>query len=414
MSTTSIEREVFCQLADAEIPVSVCSEEQGGAGCIGCRASSRRCVKCRVTAVIVDAKEGLCATCLERAKKKEPEVKPGLPGGSIVEALEDLTDELELIGTEGDVEALEAANANALAEDHDPESVFHRPKIMRQDQMLLAILCEHIQMRDEKNTVAAPIAILGARARLIPYEAEEVLRKLVAKGQIVQTDEAWSNIEILVDDIPKLFEALRVSSGGKHGRKGGPKLRILSTGAKSDVEALLPTIGEIYGMLFARHMMLDNEKVVSGAVPLLQLSFKTGAAIVIQFLEKLRDEGMIAQRDGWRSIILLTDVTEDTRPALGDKELSRLRANVARAKIRLRKGMGTAQVIGDVIDAIDESVTQLQDAHRTIGEKIISLQDVLVDLRLAKRLVEQADETAAQILPIATTLADNLEKSNIG
>lgn len=405
---------VHCQLAESEIPKSVCLEEQGDEGCRGCRASTRKCVKCGSSKGIADPKVGLCATCHGRALRSVTDLKIGLPGGSVADALEDLTNTIDLVGTDGDVEGLEAQNAKMLAEDNDPANVLARPKILQQGDTLLAILGEHIQEKNGERIVSAPIVVLRTRARLIAYEAEEALQKMISRGYVERVDRTWNTIRILATDIPELPGSFRASSGGSHaGKAGTPRPRILTVGSIIDVESTLPTVAEIYSELHRRHMVIDGEKIIRGAVPHLQLAFKVGSGMVQQFLERLQEEKRIAQKDGWRSIVLLSEEFEDERPALGDRQLSALRKSIARAKIRLKKGMGAAQAIGETVDAIEESLVGLRQAGGIIAEQITSLEAVLADLRKAKRQVDEADAIAEQVLPLATMLAENLETSGM-
>ncbi len=74
---------VYCQILTGAIPVELCNEEQGQAGCKGCDALSRKCEKCKKTSC-EDRATGLCGGCTEVTTgklqkcnrcKKRPQIK---------------------------------------------------------------------------------------------------------------------------------------------------------------------------------------------------------------------------------------------------------------------------------------------------------------------------------------------------
>lgn len=81
--------DVFCMMAYARIPASVCSQEQGGTSCRGCSAATRRCTKCGQLRGIVNARKGLCADC----DKAQPAQNDGIAG-----ALERMRSTIQDIG----------------------------------------------------------------------------------------------------------------------------------------------------------------------------------------------------------------------------------------------------------------------------------------------------------------------------
>ena len=405
---------VRCQLAADTIPVSLCFEEQGSNACRGCTAASRRCAVCGQANGIADPKAGVCETCQkvdERKARKSQKEEPVVSGRreNLDDALTLVREGLAEIG-QNDLTSLEMLSGAVRTHPKQSKPLVMSTKVHQIDA-LFALLCEHIVVRGGVNIISSPIATLMDRVRLLPQEAKIVLDKLVERGMITPQDDQYDCIQVLVDDLPETQQ--EVEEGQHSVKRSAPKLRdrpVLRSSTKPQEAMRIPTIGEVYAELLGRYREVAGERVVGGAIPFLQLKFKLSPQLSERVLERLREERLIDQRDGWRTVSLLADTIEDTRPAVGELVLSRLKERAARAKIRLRSGTSIGHILKTTIASLQETVQQLREVRERVQAQLEPLEHVLEELRVVRRELEDSEVSAKQALELTDKAAEALDQ----
>lgn len=400
-------------MAEGGIPVSLCYQEQGGRECHGCTATSRRCVECGQTNALAEPREGICAKCLVRLGTKPSDASPRLPGGSTSRAFERAVEAMEC-ETDLDLEALGAKLGKP--QEISAETELSPSRLVANPESVMPVLLEHLTERpDGLKVVTAPARVLSERARLLPHEAKLVLGALTERGFVKPLAEGWSEVEVLKTNTPVQTGSPVSAVEDKETRSAlvtDPR-RVLRTNTRpGSVENRIPTIAEVFAELQARYREISGERLVHGAVPMLQLRCRIGAPIVIRMLERLEAENLIEKRDGWRTVVLLADEVGDMRPALGDEVLARLRLSAARAKIRLRRGVGVRQMLEAAMTALEQSIGELRGVAEGVTSQIESLEGHLAELRMRYRALTEAMETAEQAVEISERATEAVEPSS--
>ena len=395
--------EVNCQIAEASIPVALCYQEQGTAACAGCMAVSRRCPECKRAGNMGEAKEGVCKDCLAKLRSKAGDARPSLPGGNVADALEETLDGLEDIAY-GDTSAISGGDESHPDAVRDLDTDALKKSRRAQDAgFLLAHLGPFIVERpDGSRLVTAAHAVLMEQARLMPDETSRAIELLVSRGLVERRGE--SDLIILTREIPQL--ASQSSAAGFTG--GAPKLTPLRlTGRVDDAKGRqIPTIEEIYAALEGRHRVVGEERLVTGAVPILQLELHVGAPVAIRMLERLQEETLVKPKDGWRTLVLLGEgEVHDSRAALKEETIIRMERSAAKARLIIRKGVLTKFAFVRALQALDESISELEAIGVQVASQVTALRAHREEVRQAELGYDEARAQSENAVEMTNPLA---------
>ncbi len=320
---------VRCRMVNDEIPTYVCEQEQGVPECRGCTSPNRRCTKCGKTRGIVNAADGLCETCTRADGNPATrtvvfEGTPDLAISSVLDRVRDIADSDPLpMKTPG------SAPQQTV--------VLPSPKFANDPVALYPILMEHGNERDGIWKVSSPIAILMKRFHLLRHEATRVLSALAEK-KLLRGETPWNEVILIktdgIEEIRAKIDRPRADStkGSSRGKpSAGPTAAATVPNLSRDTAQAKPlggevvngiaelpsmqpiaTYGELHTYLVTRSHDVRGERLVGGAVPALQIRFKLSAAQALESLGWLLANGHVQQKDGWRTIVLLSSKVESS------------------------------------------------------------------------------------------------------
>lgn len=334
---------VRCQIVHDDIPTDICSKEQNAEDCEGCHAPTRRCTACKKVRGIADAERGLCATCATAAGAISRTTSfDGTPDKAIAKVL----DRVRTLA----VSQTPDHENTPQAQSHESRESVLKPSPHLDDPLpLFHALMEHAALRGKEGIISAPISILMRRFHLLREEAVEALN-LLAKEGYFDGKEPWEKLLLnRMTDIKAIEARLETprgqqpyepaakkpmrqreakpspdSRGATHHKPKADQERkeVRPTTPKPDVITLpsskpLATYGEIYEYLQSRSHEVRDERVIGGALPLLQIRFKLNPSLARESLEWLERHGCVERKDEWRSIRLLSPPTQgaDDGPA---------------------------------------------------------------------------------------------------
>lgn len=439
---------VRCQMANDQVPATMCETEQGSRFCIGCTAPTRRCSNCHRQNGIADARKGWCEGCLKQAgqpvsAEKAPAVDVQL--GSVLERLQKVhtanvgSSPTQVKSNSGKGEIKLSSAVNDLAS-------LHR------------LLMENATQQDEGWEVKMPYRVLLTRARLLPEEVDQALNQL-SKKAYVKGVAPWHVCLLLktdgIEEIKAALESPRSAqfapekTVGKARRGRPPKakddrpaplpapsapskamplpsiakektLTAPPPAAKTPMVMPLattnsgPTYTDLFQNLVERAQATAEGKAVHGVVPMVQFRWRIGAAETIAILEKLVSDGHIEQRDGWRSVMLLKDSIEDATPLPVKGKASS--TSGPRASSGSPRG-GSASVSSGASIAIDASsvpefdtleaaIEHLERQHRTLCDLQTGVTQELSGIELCLKVLKEAKAHSATLDSIKQRLLE--------
>lgn len=83
------------------------------------------------------------------------------------------------------------------------------------------------------------------------------------------------------------------------------------------------TFDELYRRLIERSSVIGGERLVRGAVPLLQTEYRVAPTDVVKALERLVSSGHVRQCNGWGTIVLLSERVENGEIAIPERAAER-------------------------------------------------------------------------------------------
>jgi hypothetical protein len=260
-----------------------------------------------------------------------------------------------------------------------------------------------VERADGSRIVTAAYVVLTEQVRLMPHEVDHAIELLVSRGLVERVGER--DLKILATDTPHLTEPSAENSLGSVRKLTPLKL----TGRVDDPKGRqIPTVEEIYAMLLSRHREVVGERLVTGAVPTLQLDLKVGSAVAIRMLERLQDDGLLKAKDGWRTLVLLAEgEVQDSRPAMKEETILRMERSAARARLIIRKGALTKFAFDRARKALEEAIAELE----TIGVQVHAQLDALRTHRHEIQQAELAYEDSLKQSEVAVATTDALATS---
>lgn len=338
----AVEQTVPCRLIGGDIPVDLCAREQQSDACHGCSSPTRRCLGCGKTRGIADAKAGFCPHCLAKQEgRSQPETEE-LTDVS----LETVLDRVQSIAnSRSDVQSKSVTSAKQLV------SMQSSP-LVETPELLYELLLEHATEKDDIWVMQAPLVVLQRRKHLLPNECRQILEGL-RKKRFIQGSEPWMTITLIkTEKIVEVKERLEQSqtradpnAKKQRGRRSSyvPPLAQVQQSARKTAaaqsvqqrrvampsEASIPTIpvevtpsvryiqnGPTYKSLYERLMgkshMVGTERLIGGALAMLQIHFKLSVAETRSALEWFVEQGHVAQKDGWRTVVLKSESVESS------------------------------------------------------------------------------------------------------
>ncbi len=341
---TSGDGKVRCRMINDEVPIHICESEQGAYECEGCNAPTRRCTKCGKTRGIADAERGLCEFC---AKEAGIAPRTAVFEGTPDKALSNVLERVRYVASSS--QAVESQ----ILRNKQTETIPSAPSITKDPAALFQTLMEHAEERDGSWMIRAPAVILMRRFHLLRQEAADVLSAL-AKKQFLRGESPWDEVVLIkTEDVEAIRQKLDhpraqyKDDAPQRRRRVVPQVRAATSPtpskqvkpvckpdpanvtAQADLLANLPsmrpiaTYGEIYAHLVSRSNEVRGERLVGGAVPMLQIRFKLSAVQSTEALEWLVSQKHLQQKDGWRTIALVSkEVVTDEGPARQQSQTS--------------------------------------------------------------------------------------------
>ncbi|MFH1430204.1 MAG: hypothetical protein ABIG71_01610 [Candidatus Uhrbacteria bacterium] len=435
-------QDVYCHIAEEVITPTMCADEQDDTMCVGCAAATRRCTACGKTTEITDTHEGLCALCvtvLGRVLKRRQAPPPSMDA-----ALD------EILGT---LRALSTRSVDDGAT-HTPSAAPPPPAVLRQPRALLSILAEHAQKRGDTTIVQSPIMVLRSRAKLTIDEASQVLQKLEELGELTWSIEAAQLLreepraasdEMQAQIAPAARKRHSISATqekakrperSERQKRSAPPTSPPTSQTRSGT-AQMKTYADVYSMLSERAGSSNDERIVRGAVPMLQLALRIGPRDIVQILEELKQLGHIEQRDGWRTIVLLAEHVDDDRhaimaPLTAQHAPTASRRATKQLELRVLPGNGeqpkrarpqpirrvpsttqdeelpTLPMVDAAIDELGQRLPELRALRDDIAQRVATLEASLAALRSTRDQFEEVDAQTKRALHEAEGVAEQL------
>ncbi len=309
---------------------------------------------------------------------------------------------------------------------------------------LYRAIIEHAnQQGSDAWIVSAPVPILMRRFHLLRDEAHQALSSLARQGYL-EGELPWSSVTLLKQEGIEAAKALIANPRAQHTlelqkkasekpreaapspvasvvfhpqpkpdheRKETKPLTIPLTVASLPSSKPLATYGEIYAHLQARSNEVRGERVVGGALPMLQIRFKLNPAQAKESLEQLEAKGCIQRKDEWRTIRLISPPTEGmddgparvasqtgiTRKPPGKQPTVTQRQPTPQGTVeRTTKIVAPAPAVGanwlsQSIALLEREIAPLRKKRDDLGQRIALLEAGLTLLKKA-----EADLTAAK------------------
>lgn len=446
---------VRCRIIHDDIPTDLCSKEQSAEDCEGCRAPTRRCLGCKKVRGIADAERGLCSICAADAGQVQ---RSAIFEGTPAQALTTVLDRVRSLATGKNIEPRDALQETA-GPPEQAKTPATRPRPHGGSQQsepkpsphlddppsLFRGLMEHAVLRGgEEGIINAPISILMSRFHLLRQEAVTALKILAQEGYFdgkdpwqtvllnrtadikaikarVETTRAQHSPEPRsktgakpweVKPSPDASSAFCPQPKSNHEREEVQPLTTLLSVASLPSSKPLATYGEIYAHLKSRSNEVRGERVVGGALPMLQIRFKLNPAQAKESLEQLEAKGCIQRKDEWRTIRLVSPPTEGTndgparvlsqtttgpkppskQPAVAAPRQPTPQGTVERTtKVVAPIPVGGTNWLSQSIALLEREISPLRKKRDDLGQRIVLLEAGLTILKKA-----EADLTAAK------------------
>lgn len=412
---------VCCRMVNGELPASVCKREQGAPECKGCIVSSRRCTACGKTRGIADAERGWCEHCLKQRGELIPRVAAfeGPPD----KALEDVLARVRTVG-----------GGNFRGRTAAVDDAFPCPPSMKKDLVkFYPVLMEHGEEHDGTWSVSMPVQILVRRMHLLREEAALVLTKLAAKGKLSGAA-PWDEVTLIdtddIDEIKAKLDNPRAQSQEdkvpRRKHSGAAQNASLPTPATSvtpriptklaaplstaDLPSMKPlaTYAELFAHLISRSSEVRGERLMGGALPALQIRFKLTTDQAKESLEWLQTNGHLLQKDGWRTIALLSTKVESddgprkpqatdewqrrspggiksstSRTARSAERIAQSEASGGRAVSVAKAPVELPYSFADTLNEVENILPSLREQRDTLALQIAKLEGLCLGLRAA-------------------------------
>lgn len=181
--------------------------------------------------------------------------------------------------------------------------------------------------------------------------------------------------------------------------------------------AITKTYSDIYQFLILRSSKTGEERIVRGAVPLLQMEIKVGPNEAIRILQRLLDDGHIARRDDRWTIILLKDKIDNDEFVYQSPVLTQLAILQGGRQIAPPKPQTILPIRqlpipclapkedAPILDAIDAAIAQLtnllpslRQARDEVNQQVAALEANLMALTALRGQYQNAEASAKQLL----------------
>ncbi len=337
----------------------------------------------------------------------------------------------------------------------EPRLELHDSPRLRNVATLSRLLMEHGVERDGVWSVTSPVAILMSRAHLMRAEAHRALASLVADGHL-QGSEPWSQVTLLkTEGIEDLQEKLkspgakprdattpyhrraktraetlkpRISSAGRRRMTSGSSTSAVDLAQLPSARPIV-TYGEMFAHLLMRAHDVHGEKLVGGALPMLQIRFKLSANQSTAALEWFVASGHVQQKDGWRTIILVSSQVQSMdgpmRPSAPGSARNRhtparpvMRAAAPNAptitagtKIHASVTLGGTGTLASVVAELERVLPELRKKRDDLAMHVAQLEMAYNTLKALSGSLAQAQELADTSLAEATRMAQELLSS---
>jgi hypothetical protein len=264
---------------------------------------------------VTDGKSGRCATCAAArptAKKKEASLatRPLDP---------------EFVIAQSRQAALRSAVKRAQTESSPVPRVVQQidtePCAMPLPRCF-ALLLEHAQERpDGSFRISAPARTLAARARMKLAEAERMIVSIM-EAEDVRLDPAGNALILQERFATRVADVQKYITRHAYARTESS----VRTRVESDTEAkptlcIVPSkpkgmrtpVVDAATLLIEHAVLVDNEQIVRGCLPLLQFHLTIGARTAREIMERFARTESVAQKDGWRVIAIRPDALRKER-----------------------------------------------------------------------------------------------------
>lgn len=296
---------VHCTIAQCPIPESVCLKEQGR-HCRGCIASTRRCLTCHKPNAISDSTLGLCESCLP------------------------VVDSDETIG----LDRIEACIASAMQRvqksplllsvpkgplgrqwSSKPETPKEPPLSEADIAFYFKLLLEHAQpQEDGSSIILEPIRTLEARLdgnRTARFNGHPIHLSASQCRSVIEITKNVHGLQLhemgdrCVLVIPKDCEIPEAAETSPHAPKtvsdvaprAVPKPPAVTTPKK-------PSDAQILTLLAEEAVLIGGERIVRGAIPLVQTRLMVGARFARETLERFEQQAYVLSKSGFACIAL--------------------------------------------------------------------------------------------------------------
>jgi hypothetical protein len=418
---------VHCHIAQCLIPKGVCLAEQGR-NCRGCKAPTRLCLSCRQLNTIVDAVEGLCKNCSSDIFLHQDQVGLEELEACVTRSLAWMK---KVHGLNGSSEIRPPAASPQVKED------VIRLNLQNEDLEYYAkLLLQHaLPQEDGALLVLEPVRTLAARifdpeVKRSSHPSEFSVSQCVSiVNEIAQaygaTIHANGDRSILV--IPASYVLERdLNQKPEHSISAPKKALIppheevaqadsLQGRKKPPVVKSKPSDTRIILLLAEEAVCVAEERIVRGAIPLIQTRLLVGARFARDAVERLEREGHILRKQGFACIALtdkprppepegiegadhLADSNEREENDLRIREAKRLLSLIPPTQTSELKRIALLSVLLEekrrIIDSLLLAVqtkTAFIKAHRDAGETIEHFE------RQTKRVLEECTGAIEQL-----------------
>lgn len=307
----------YCQMAMTMIPAPVCESEQGKPECSGCKAPTRRCTRCGCVRNLTDIMTGLCAECAGSNTSQPRET---------ISADEKIEGTLEVLQRVVESSSQTTLQEGEMMESHrgrTPQTTLAPSRLLEDVDALFLAFIEH---REEAASggwqIRNPRDVMRVRFFLTPDEITTALTSL-RERKLIEGNEPWTAVKLLGEfDRPnhEAYSARKNIRSGARTQIAGPhRPRRDSSAMPEMMESVpvvrplvsppaarqnLPDAARVFDFLVERSTLIAGERVMRGAVPLLQMRFRVSPVAIVAVLERLVQEGRLVQRDEWRTLVI--------------------------------------------------------------------------------------------------------------
>lgn len=404
---------IHCKMVQTSISAELCSAEQGTSECAGCSASTRRCSVCSKLRGITDPVKGICSHCVEKSEKRH------LKGDFSDKVSDHLSErpldrvrrlgELQFVVDEG-----EAGQKSARSQ--------AKPTLVsRGAESVYALLIEHRQQKGGVWLVLAPLTVLKRRLHLTQEEALQILKQLVDL-EMIKGDEHWEKgillkCEIFGNqepdytaytrrrDLRSQTESIGVrtkASANKVASTAAKRTRTINP-ARSESDRALPVQSissaepvtvrrgsvpshyyrDLYDYIVSRSSLFKDERLVGGAIPMLQIRFKLSAVQAKQALSWFEENGHLRQKDQWRTVVLVSSTILSEEGLMSGRLPKPAQRDNPSVSPKVKEHPSAVEeafpsTLNDIILEIETALVSLRKKRDDIGTQVAQLEESLM------------------------------------